>query len=196
MSFTIASRVPVERRTRRRQLLAGLLVVGLTATLSLALGLKGEKQLSDFDDRVIISVPRTWTDDTTPQAGQWVDQGAGPWRVPDLEASPVLALPERFVSVSVEPRNRELARRHAAEVDSRCYSSACVDRGQPVAVEVNGRSGLEQVLSHAGAEWTVLLTLESENYLVTAAGQAGDLGAGPEDIDGLRDILRTLVLTR
>ena len=30
----------------------------------------------------------------------------------------------------------------------------------PAAVEVNGRPGVQQVLAHAGAEWTVLLRLE------------------------------------
>lgn len=180
---------PAQPRVRRRGLL-------LPAILALALALGATrvpvKQLSDREDRVIISVPRTWSDDTRPDAGRWVDQGAGLRREPDLKTSPVLA--EKFVSVTVEPRDRELAQRHAAEVDTRCGWAACLDRGQPVAVEVNGRPGLEQVQSHAGAEWTVLLTLESENYLVTAAGHAGEF-TGPRDVEALRTVLHTLVLT-
>lgn len=186
---------PAQPRVRRRGLLLPA-ILALALALGSALGATRVpvKQLSDREDRVIISVPRTWSDDTRPDAGRWVDQGAGPRRVPDLATSPALALPEQYVTVTVEPRDRELAQRHAAEVDPRCGWAACLDRGQPVAVEVNGRPGLEQVLSHAGAEWTVLLTLESENYLVTAAGHAGEF-TGPRDVEALRTVLHTLVLT-
>lgn len=186
---------PAQPRVRRRGLLLpAILALALALALGAALGAARVPvtQLSDREDRVIISVPRTWIDDTALDAGQWIDQGAGLRREPDLKTSPVVA--EKFVSVSVEPRDRELAQRHAAEVDTRCGWAACLDRGQPVAVEVNGRSGLEQVLSHAGAEWTVLLTLESENYLVTAAGHAGEF-TGPGDVEALRTVLHTLVLT-
>lgn len=43
---------------------------------------------------------------------------------------------------------------------------------------MDDRRGLEQLLSHSGAEWTVLLTLESDRYLVSGDGGAGEFSTG------------------
>ncbi len=163
------------------------LVVGGIAFLS------SPKRLSDAEERMSIAVPRTWTDITEPEAGQAVNAGGVSRRVPDLKASPVVT--EMLVSVTVEPRVRELAGRHAAEVERRCQWAACVARDQPIAVEVNGRPGLEQVIAHAGREWTIVLTVESPQFLVSAAGRAGEL-TGRRDIEDLRAMLHTIVIAR
>jgi hypothetical protein len=167
-------------------------VVPQVLTVALALGatayLTGDEPLSDEVGRVTVSVPRSWNDRTA-AAAEWADDD----RVPDLAVGNFLG--DRDIDVIVAPRTIEPARQHAADVDRLCHDRACVDRGRPVAVEVNGRTGVQQVLAHAGAEWTVLLTLESADHLVTVTGRASEF-AGPDDIDALQAILRTVVIAR
>ena len=165
------------------QILAVVLAVGAGAYLS------GDQSLSDAAGQVTVSVPRSWSDHTKAVAGGWdADE-----RVPDLAVGNFLG--DRDIDVVVAPRAVDLDRQHAADVDRLCRYQACVSRGQPVAVEVNGRPGRQQVMAHAGAEWTVLLTVESAEHLVTVTGRASEF-AGPEDVDALQEILRTVVIAR
>lgn len=186
---------PTARRPRRAGLVVLLFAVPLTLVVSLgvasALAPSATRSLSDRAGRVTLSVPQTWSDDTRPNAGRWIHQGEDPVRIPDLDASSLLD--DRFVRVIVESRGAELAAVHAAEVDTRCGYRACVSRGQPVGIELNGRRGLEQVLAHAGAEWTLLLTVESDRYLVTVIAEATEF-AEAEDVDKLRDITDTVII--
>lgn len=138
-----------------------------------------------------VTVPRVWHDETQPEAGGWVGKGKDSYRAPDLRAGNFVH--ERSVAVTIEPRVRGLAELHQAEVENFCTYRACVDRGQPVAVEVNGRRGLEQLLAHAGEEWTVLLTLESDRYVVNVAARAGEF-SGARDIAVMGRIARTAVI--
>jgi hypothetical protein len=189
--MTWADPEPALLRPPRRRGLAPV-VVPQVLTVVLAVGaltyFAGNEPMSDEAGRVTVSVPRSWTDQT-----------AAAVEARDDEREPALAvgnfLGDRHIDVVVAPRTVELARQHAADVDRLCYDLACVSRGQPAAVEVNGRPGVQQVLAHAGAEWTVLLTVESAEQLVTVTGRAGEF-AGPGDVDALQAILRTVVLTR
>ena len=189
------SAAPLVRPVRQRMGGAGplfALSLALTAAVAATIVVTGDRQVSDVAGRVTVTVPRTWSDQTGPDAGEWVGAGEHRWRVRDLKAGNFVA--ERSVGVRVDPREQGLTERHLAEVDAFCYTRACVDRGQPVTVEVNGRPGLEQLLSHAGAEWTVLLTLESDRYLVTVDGRAGEFSTG-RTIERVRRIVRTVVIT-
>lgn len=189
--MSAAPPVTQERRTAGIGPLVALSLV-LTTAAATTIVATGDRQVSDAAGRVTVSVPRTWIDRTGPDAGEWVGMGEGRHRVRDLKAGNLLA--ERSVGAQIEPREQGLTERHLAEVDDFCYSRACVDRGRPAAVEVNGRPGLEQLLHHAGEEWTVLLTLESDRYLVTMDGRAGEFSTG-WTIEQLRRIVRTTVIT-
>jgi hypothetical protein len=189
---TSANGEPALVRPPRRRSLAPI-VVPQVLTVALALGatayLSGEEPMRDEAGQVAVSVPRSWSDKTDAAVEAWDDE----------ERGPALAienfLGDRHIDVVVVPRTVELARQQAADVDRLCHNRACLSRGRPVAVEVNGRPGLQQVLAHAGAEWTVLLNLESADRLVTVTGRASEF-AGPDDVDALQEILRTVVLTR
>lgn len=182
---------PVRRRTAGAGRLVALMV-GLTAVVAATVLVAGERPFSDAAGRVTVTVPWTWSDQTSPEAGRSVGNDEPKWRVRDLKAGNLGF--EQSVGVRIEPREQELAEQHLAEVDAFCYALACVDRGRPVSVEVNGRRGLEQVLTHASAEWTVLLTLESDRYLVTVDGGAGEF-FNAWSIERLRRIVRTTVIT-
>jgi hypothetical protein len=190
--MTWADPEPALVRPSRRRALAPI-VVPQVLTVVLAVGaltyFAGDEAMSDEADRVTVSVPRSWTDQTAAAAEVWDDDERGP----ALAVGNFLG--DRHIDVVVAPRTVELARRHAADVDRLCSDLACVSRGQPAAVEVNGRPGVQQVLAHAGAEWTVLLTLESAEQLVAVTGRASEF-AGPDDVDALQAILRTVVLSR
>ena len=186
---------PAPPRSPRTGLIVLLIALPLVLVIGLGVAMvtfvSSDKLISDGAGGVTLSVPRTWSNDTTPEAGQWIDEGGDSLRVPDLELSNFLG--DRSVGVIVEPLGVGLAEVHQGDVDELCDFRACVDRGQPVPVEVNGRRGLEQVLAHAGAEWTLLVTLESDRYVVSVAAEAVEF-AEAQDIEPLRTIARTLVI--
>ena len=164
--------------------LALLITVG--AVVGNALG--GTKQISDRQDRVSLTVPRTWISDTSRDAGTRVEQGEDSYTVPDLETGGMWA----DVAVFIHPRTAEpLAKTLKTTADEECAFAGCIARDRPVATEVNGRRGWQQILRHPEGEITVVLTVESETLAVVLLGLAIE-----EDQQKVVDLLRTVVVNR
>ena len=171
-----------------------MLLVALPLALLIAVGgvvgnvLGGTKQISDGQQRVSLTVPLTWTNDAGPDAGQRVEQGEDSYTIPDIETGGLWL----DVAVFIEPRTgRPLSQTLAETADEECEFAGCVGRDSPVATEVNGRRGWQQILRHPEGDSTVVLAIESETLVVTLLGFAID-----EDQEKVAALLRTVVVNR
>lgn len=167
------------------------LVLIIGASAALVTTLKTDKQLSDTQGRVTLTVPGTWTNDTTRDAGQRVEQGKrgeDSYTVPDLETGGLTG----SVVVFIDDRaTTPVSKAHDAAVDEECEVTGCTSRGQPTHIEVNGRPGTEQILRHPEEDSTVVLTLESEAFVVTVLGLSIE-----EDRPAIQEIMRTVAISR
>lgn len=165
------------------------LVIGASAALVSTL--KMDKQLSDTQGRVTITVPGTWSNDTSEDAGQRVEQGKhgeDSYTVPDLETGGLTG----SVVVFIDDRAAmSVAEAHGATVDEECETAGCISRSQPARVQVSGHPGTEQILRHPDDDSTAILTLESEAFVVTLLGLSIE-----EDRAAIQEIMRTVTISR
>lgn len=172
-------------------LIAVPLALIIAATGALVSTLRTDKQLSDTQGRVTITVPGTWSNDTSDDAGQRVEQGRkgeDSYTIPDFEAGGLSG----SVLVFIDDRAATTASKaHEATVAEECELAGCISRGQPARVEVNGRRGTEEILRHPEEDSTVVLTLESAAFVVTLLGYSIK-----EDRPAIQQIMRTVAISR
>ena len=150
-----------------------------------------DKPLSDAQGRVTLTVPGTWSNDTTDDAGQRVEHGKyeeDNYTVPDLEAGGLTGSVQVFVA---DRATSTAAEAHEATLSEECELAGCISRGQPARVEVNGRAGTEQILRQPEDDATVVLTLESDAFVVTLVGHSLE-----EDRGTVREIMRSVTISR
>ena len=185
---------PAQPRKTRTGLIVLLIALPLALVIAVSAAListlDGDKQLSDAEGRVTVTVPRTWSDDTAEDAGERVEHGKQDeynYTIPDLETGGFVG----SLEVYVEDQAAARANAHTAAVNEQCELMGCISRGRPNRVEVGGRPGTEQVLEHPEDESTIVLTVESENLVVTLLGAALE-----EDRDAVVAIMRSVVVNR
>ena len=173
-----------------------ILLVAIPLALIIAAGaalvsnLSRDKQLSDTERRVTITVPGTWSNDTTDDAGQRVEQGKRgeeSFTVPHLETSGTGSV---LVFID-DPASSTAEAAHKATVDEECELNGCISRGQAARVEVSGRPGTEQILRQLDQQSTVVLTLQTDTLIVTLLGYTAD-----EDREAVQKVMRSVVIAR
>ena len=167
---------PVRPRRTRTGLIVLLVALPLALIVAVSAALIStvtkDKPLSDAQGRVTLTVPGTWSNDTTDDAGQRVEHGKyeeDNYTVPDLEAGGLTGSVLVFIDDRAATPAAEV---HKATLSEECELAGCNSRGQPARVEVHGRRGTEQILGHPDNESTVVLTLESDAFVVTLIGSS------------------------
>lgn len=149
--------------------------------------LGGSKRVSDDQDRVSISVPRTWTGTTEEE---YAGDGYTP---PVLEFSDFSY--DNAVRVYVEPSavGATPADEHRDLVDDLCDDLECVNPGQPTPVQIDGHPGLQTVVE--GTYGTnVVITVISGPWLISLEGETSAHAPDP-DIDRLTRIAQALSIS-
>lgn len=121
-----------------------------------------------------------------------------PGEVPDLDAGSPFGGSD--LSVYLDPAaSGDLGEAHQLAVADECEQWTCLERGTPQPVIIDGQRGLEQVVTHfdhdEGASVTVLLTVQHEDLVVSAAATRYTMRDDPPSPDRLIAILHTLTFT-
>lgn len=170
---------------------AAVLVVVLGGVIALGLLVSGStKVIADGQHRVSIRVPRTWVNYTEP----YPDQVLTPAEEEDLDEVPDLDAGSPFggsdLSVYLDPAAPGgLTQAHQIAVADECEQRTCLERGTSRPVIIDGRRGLEQVVTHfdhdEGASVTVLLTTQREDLVVSATASGYTMRDDPPSPDRL-----------
>ena len=183
----------VKPKVRRMKTLPLILLIVLPLLVVAGAGfagftvLSGTKEVSDDANRVTITVPRTWSTTVDPDAGQRVEHGADGYTIPDLETEGFSG----FVELYIKQRPAAAASAaHQALIDEECVAVGCISRGTPTEITVDGRIGTEQVLQHPDDEFTRILTVASNQIVVTVLGKS----IGPSDT--VTEVVRSVVIRR